>query len=332
MKGIRAAATVVTLTGAVLLTGGVSAPGASADGASPGGPVHVVLNGAFENRPGELVDVDVQGVHPGDPVTVHSPAFGRRPVRLAPYDRDRRAQGHHGRPAVAMTARPGAYPLAVRVGGRTVARDLVRVRPQKPPSFRLSDEDGVLRPGERFALWFDDLYPGETGSSFTARSPVLPGPVRLVHDPRGSHWNNPRMFTGTVTLPTGAREGTYKIVLAGPDGRALGERTVAVRAARPGGRRLSGPCARPRLLHRPRRGGGGPVRTGRPRRSAARSTSSGATRRPTPARRAGSPRRPPPSSDRSRCDATRAGPGTGTTPATTARRGSGGRWGRERIR
>ncbi|WP_372407972.1 hypothetical protein [Streptomyces luteireticuli] len=257
MKGIRAAATVVTLTGAVLLTGGASAPGASADSA-----VHVVLNGAFENRPGELVDVDVQGVRPGAPVTVHSPVFGSRPVPLAPYDHDRRAQGHHGRPAVAMTARPGAYPLAVRVGGRTVARDLVRVRPQKPPSFRLSDEDGVLRPGERFALWFDDLWPGETGSSFTARSPVLPGPVRLVHDPRGSHWNNPRMFTGTVTLPPGAKEGTYKIVLTGPDGRARGERTVAVRAARPGDGDYLGRTRGPAFFTGP--GGAGRARTDGP--------------------------------------------------------------------
>ncbi|WP_157868674.1 hypothetical protein [Streptomyces caatingaensis] len=229
MKGIRAAATVLTVTGAVLLTGGAAASDAIADGA--GGAVHVVLNSAFENRPGELVDVDVQGVGPRTPVTVHSAAFGRRPVRLAPC---RRGSGHRGRPAVEWTARPGAYPLAVRVGGRTVARDLVRVRPQKPPSFRLSDEDGVLRPGERLALWFDDLRPGATGSSFLARSPLLPRPVRLVHDPRGSHWNNPRMFTGAVTLPPDAKEGTYSIVLTGPDGRARGERTVAVRAARPG--------------------------------------------------------------------------------------------------
>ncbi|MBH1932790.1 hypothetical protein I5Q34_00510 [Streptomyces sp. AV19] len=232
MGGIRAAAAVATVTGAVLLMGGGPASGATGPPADDA--VHVVLSGAFENRPGELVAVDVQGVRPGAPVTVHSSAFGRRPVRLAPYEHDRRARGHRGRPAVAMTARPGAYPLAVRVGDRTVARDLVRVRPQKPPSFRLSDEDGVVRPGERFGLWFDDLRPGGTGSSFTARSPVLPGPVRLVHDPRGSHWNNPRMFTGTATLPQDAKDGTYRIVLAGPDGRARGERTVTVRAARPG--------------------------------------------------------------------------------------------------
>uniref|UniRef100_UPI0014896374 hypothetical protein n=1 Tax=Streptomyces sp. I05A-00742 TaxID=2732853 RepID=UPI0014896374 len=232
MKGIvRAAATIVAGAGAVLFMGGAGA--SAADGPVP--PVHVLVNGAFENRPGELVDIDVQGVRPGAAVTAHSPVFPRA-VRLAPYG-GRSADaghGHHARPAVAMTARPGAYPLTVRVGGRTVARDLVRVRPQKRPSFQVTDGGGVLRPGERVGVWYDDLYPGERGGSFTARSPVFAAPVRLVHDPKGSHWNNPRMFGASVTLPLGAKDGTYKVTLTGPRGRALHETRLEVRSARPG--------------------------------------------------------------------------------------------------
>ncbi|MBZ4324349.1 hypothetical protein, partial [Streptomyces huiliensis] len=227
-RTVRAAATVAAGAGAVLLVGGAGASAADE-------PVHVLVNGAFENRPGELVDIDVRGVRAGAAVTAHSPAFGR-PVRLAPYGgrAPDAGRGHHARPAVALTARPGAYPLTVRVGGRTVAEDLVRVRLPKPPVFHVTDGGGALRPGERVGLWYDDLYPGERGTSFTVRSPVFPAPVRLVHDPRGSHWNNPRMFGASVTLPSGAKDGTYKVTLTGPRGRALRETRLVVRAARPG--------------------------------------------------------------------------------------------------
>ncbi|EME97522.1 hypothetical protein J7W19_12040 [Streptomyces mobaraensis NBRC 13819 = DSM 40847] len=229
---VRAAATVAAGAGAVLLVGGAGAAAAEGPGR---GTVHVLVNGAFENRPGELVDIDVQGVRSGAAVTAHSPAF-RGPVRLAPYGgrTPEAGQGHHARPAVAPSARPGAYPLTVRVGGRTVAEDLVRVRAPRPPLFQVADGGGALRPGERVGLWYDDLYPGERGTSFTVRSPVFPAPVRLVHDPRGSHWNNPRMFGASVTLPSGAKDGTYKLTLTGPGGRALREARLVVRAARPG--------------------------------------------------------------------------------------------------
>ncbi|MFI9724345.1 hypothetical protein ACIHFE_32710 [Streptomyces sp. NPDC052396] len=220
-------AVVVAGTGALLLTGGGTA--LAADG---GDGVHVLLNGAFDNRPGELIDIDVQGAH-GE-VTVSSPVFPH-PVRLAPYtDRDSGGRGHHGRPAVGTDVRPGSYPLTVRAGGRVVAEDRVEVKAPQRPAFQVTTPDDVIRPGEQFGVWFDDLYPGERGETFTVSSPAFARPVRLAHDPEGSHWNNPRMFSGLVTLPRNAKDGTYKVTLTGPDGRRIQEKTLEVGAAEPG--------------------------------------------------------------------------------------------------
>ncbi|MEU4210360.1 hypothetical protein AB0F13_10260 [Streptomyces sp. NPDC026206] len=197
------------------------------------GEVHLLLNGAFGNRPGELIDIDVRGVPDRDGVTVTSPVFRHR-VRLAPYGHGHDGRGHHARPAITMGVAPGTYPLTVHAGGRVVAEDRVEVTAPRPPEFRVSAPDDVLRPGERLGLSFDDLRPGATGDSFTALSPAFRSKVRLTHDPRGRHWNNPRMFTALVALPLDVKDGTYKVTLTGPDGSRVQERPLVVRAARPG--------------------------------------------------------------------------------------------------
>lgn len=228
MKWTRTVAGVAVGTGALWLG---AAPAAVAD-ESPGA-AHLLLNGAFDNRPGELIDIDVRGLRERGGVTVTSPVF-RHPVQLVPYGHGDR--GHHARPAIAGDVEPGTYPLTVRAGGRVVAEDRVEVRAPRPATFRVSTPDDVLRPGERLGLSFDDLRPGAHGETFTAASAAFRSKVRLTHDPRGPHWNNPRMFTALVALPLDVKDGTYKVTLTGPDGSPVQERPLVVRAARPGDR------------------------------------------------------------------------------------------------
>ncbi|MEU7137512.1 hypothetical protein [Streptomyces sp. NPDC046261] len=228
VKWTRTVAGVAVGAGALWLG---TAPAAVAD-ESPGA-AHLLLNGAFDNRPGELIDIDVRGLRERGGVTVTSPVF-RRPVQLTPHRHG--GHRHHARPAIAMDVDPGTYPLTVHAGGRVVAEDRVEVRAPRPAVFRVSAPDDVLRPGERLGLSFDDLCPGARGETFTAASPAFRSKVRLTHDPRGPHWNNPRMFTALVALPLDVKDGTYKVTLTGPDGRRVQERPLVVRAARPGDR------------------------------------------------------------------------------------------------
>ncbi|MEV8477677.1 hypothetical protein [Streptomyces sp. NPDC051173] len=211
------------------------AQGAAADDGRGG--VHLLLNGAFDNRPGGLVDIDVQGVRGRGDVTVSSPVFPHR-VTLAPYEHRAPAaeRGHHARPAIAMSARPGSYPLTVRAGGRVVAEDKVEVGPPRRPRFTVTSPGEVMRPGERLWMAYDDLFPGETGTAFEARSPAFPAPVRLAHDSSGADWNNPRLFSGGLDLPASVKDGTYKVTLTGPGGREVDAKPLVVRAARPGDR------------------------------------------------------------------------------------------------
>ncbi|MGK5546652.1 hypothetical protein ACSNOH_18255 [Streptomyces sp. URMC 127] len=227
MNRTRTAAAAVL---ALWLVGG-AVPASADDG---NGTVHVLLNSAYDNRPGELVDIEVQGVRERGDVTVSSPVFPH-PVRLAP-----REHAHHGRPAIAMTTGPGTYPLTVRAGGRVVAEDRVEVKPSRRPVFTAALPGEVLRPGERLWVSYDDLYPGETGQSFTVRSPAFRKEVRLAHDPSSADWNNPRFFSGSAELPPGVRDGTYKVTLYGPGGRVVDEKPLTVRAARPGDRDYTG--------------------------------------------------------------------------------------------
>ncbi|MFI9206327.1 hypothetical protein [Streptomyces sp. NPDC053048] len=225
-----------------------AAPAATADDGPDG--VHLLLNGAFGSRPGELIDIDVRGVRARGDVTVTSPVFPRR-VRLDRYHRD--GPGHHARPAVSMAVRPGTYPLTVHAGGEVVAKDQVEVTEARRPEFRASAPGEVLRPGERLALSFDDLYPGERGEAFTASSPAFRSKVRLTHDPGGVHWHNPRMFTALVALPLDVPDGTYKVTLSGPDGRRVDDKPLEVRAARPGDRDYVGKVRGPAFFAGPDR-------------------------------------------------------------------------------
>ncbi|MFF7731192.1 hypothetical protein [Streptomyces sp. NPDC008001] len=230
MNRTRTAVAVLSaVAGALLLVGGAG-PAAAAPARDGHGAVHLLLNSAFGNRPGELVDIEVQGARGRGDVTVSSPVFPR-PVRLAV-----REHAHHARPAIAMTTAPGTYPLTVRAGGRVVAEDRVEVKPSQRPSFTAASPGEVLRPGERLWMAYDDLYPGENGRSFTVRSPAFRKEVRLAHDPSSTDWNNPRLFSGAAELPPGTRDGTYKVTLYGPGGRVVGEKPLTVRAARPGDR------------------------------------------------------------------------------------------------
>ncbi|MCQ8774597.1 hypothetical protein NQU55_33280 [Streptomyces sp. AA8] len=229
MNRMRTAVAAVLAAGALWLAGGAGPASADEGGGGDGG-VHLLLNSAYDNRPGELVDIEVQGIRtPGD-VTVSSPVFPR-PVRLALRD-----DGHHARPAIAMTTEPGTYPLKVRAGGRVVAEERVEVKPSERPSFSVTSPGEVLRPGERLWMSYDGLYPGETGRSFAVSSPAFRAPVRLAHDPSSTDWNNPRLFSGAAELPPGTRDGTYKVTLYGPGGRVVDEKPLVVRAARPGDR------------------------------------------------------------------------------------------------
>ncbi|GHF73342.1 hypothetical protein GCM10010218_63110 [Streptomyces mashuensis] len=223
------AVTVVAVAG--LMT---AAPPAGATGTGePGAPhgVHLLVNSAYGNRPGELVDIDLRGLKRSADVTVTSPLFPHR-VHLTPYAQD--GPGHHARPAIAMTVRPGTYPLRVHAGGRVVAQERVEVTAARRPEFQVGTDGDVLRPGERLGVSYDDLYPGEQGEAFTVTSPAFRKAVRLTHDPAGGHWNNPRMFTALTALPPDVKDGTYKVTLTGDGGRPLAEKPLTVRAARPG--------------------------------------------------------------------------------------------------
>ncbi|MCD9141472.1 hypothetical protein [Streptomyces albireticuli] len=248
MKGIRR---VLALVVAGLLWPVGAAAGLDAGGGDDG--VRLLLNGAFGSRPGELIDIDVRGVRERGVVRVSSPAFGR-PVELTPYEPRTPGEGpgHHARPAVAVDARPGSHPLTVEAGGRVVARDRVEVAPSRRPRFTVAAAPGgTLRPGERLWMAYDDLYPGETGSAFSARSSAFRASVPLVHDPGGSDWHNPRLFSGSAELPPGLADGTYRVVLTGPGGRAIDERPLTVRAARPGDRDYLGRARGPALFGGP---------------------------------------------------------------------------------
>ncbi|MGW1047648.1 hypothetical protein ACWD4N_03880 [Streptomyces sp. NPDC002586] len=199
--------------------------------ATPGKPL-LILNGQLDARPGQLVSLLLDGVgrtEGHDAVTAESRAFGKT-VRL------RWDKGDHAYGAVAplaMTDRPGWYPLSVAVAGRTVATDRIQVVRSVRPSFTVGVDWRVARPGEPVALRFDDLYPGERGTDFTVRSPALPRPVRLVHDNLIDYYD-PRAFSAVPALKPGLADGSYTFELYGPQGHRIAEKRLKVRAARPG--------------------------------------------------------------------------------------------------
>ncbi|AEW92485.1 MULTISPECIES: hypothetical protein [Streptomycetaceae] len=193
----------------------------------------VILNGNLDARPGELVDIALDGVgHKAGShgVTASSPAF-HGPVRLR-WHSDAYGSGWDALVALPMTDKPGWYRVNVAVGGRVVGHDQIQVVRSQRPSFAVRASDTVARPGERLWAGFDDLYPGETGRDFTVSSRALAKPVRLVHD-KTTDFYNPRAFSARPQLPAGVKDGTYAFVLSGPHGVIKSVR-LTVRAARPG--------------------------------------------------------------------------------------------------
>ncbi|OLZ66693.1 hypothetical protein AV521_27180 [Streptomyces sp. IMTB 2501] len=192
----------------------------------------LILNGQLDARPGQLVSILLDGVSRAgghDAVTAESHAFGR-PVRLR-WDKGDNA--YEALVPLAMTDRPGWYPLSVAVADRTVATDRIQVVPSVRPSFTVGVNWRVTRPGEPVTLRFDDLYPGERGTDFTVRSTALPGPVRLAHDNVIDYYD-PRAFSATPALKPGLGDGAYAFELYGPHGNRIAEKRLKVRAARPG--------------------------------------------------------------------------------------------------
>ncbi|MGW7008535.1 hypothetical protein ACWGCW_38605 [Streptomyces sp. NPDC054933] len=214
----------------LLLCGCVATGSAAA--AAPGRekPV-VILNGSTEARPGQLVDILLEGVSGAQPrggVTAASPAF-HRPARLR-WHQDEGA--YEAVVPLSMTDKPGWYPLSVAVGGHVVARDKIQIVRSQRPSLSVTASAAVARPGEQLSVRFDDLYPGETGTGFTVRSEALPKPVRLAHDPIGDFYD-PRAFSAQPELRPDLRDGTYTFELYGPHGR-ITEKRLTVQGARPG--------------------------------------------------------------------------------------------------
>ncbi|GAA1889817.1 hypothetical protein [Streptantibioticus ferralitis] len=209
-----------------------AAPATGSTAAAPGREKPVLmLNGSTEARPGQLVDIMLEGVSGARSrygVTATSPAF-HSPTRLR-WHQDEDA--YEAVVPLSMTDKPGWYPLAVAVGGHVVARDKIQIVRSQRPSLSVTASAAVARPGEQVAVRFDDLYPGETGSGFTVRSAALPKPARLARDQIGDFYN-PRAFSAQPELKPDLTDGTYTFELYGPRGR-ITEQRLTVRAARPG--------------------------------------------------------------------------------------------------
>ncbi|MFI1168840.1 hypothetical protein ACH4UM_36100 [Streptomyces sp. NPDC020801] len=206
---------------------GGGTPGTPAPGA---GKPMLILNGQLDARPGQLVDIRLDGISRDqghDAVTARSPAFSG-PVPL------RWQNGFYGAaPALAMKDKPGWYELSVTVAGRAVARDRIHVVRSERPSFTLSVWSNTARPGQPVPLHFDDLYPGERGTDFTVRSAALPRTVRLVHNDVYDYYD-PRAFSAEPQLKPGLADGTYTFGLYGAHGRRIAEKRLTVRSSRPG--------------------------------------------------------------------------------------------------
>ncbi|MGJ5748901.1 hypothetical protein [Streptomyces puniciscabiei] len=151
------------------------------------------------------------------------------PVRLDDPAKDTVGEGVKAQ--IPMSAKPGSYPLVVRAGGKVVARDTIVVMPPRRPSIEV--EGGAGRPGTKVSLFFDDLFPGETGTSFTAHSTAFASPVRLAYDKHS--WNNTRTFKALgVPVRPNLRDGSYLVWVTDADGRRKARTRLNVRSARPG--------------------------------------------------------------------------------------------------
>ncbi|MEU9478016.1 hypothetical protein [Streptomyces sp. NPDC048191] len=218
-------AVAVGVCGGVLSCGGLVGP-AAADEDPP------TISQAFAGpRPGEAIGIDLLNYQrkPGVPLVAESPVFAA-PVRMDDPAGDTGGEGVKA--PIPASAEPGTYPLVVRARGKIVARDTIVVKPPKRPSIDV-DEDGARRPGTTVNLFFDDLYPGETGNSFTAHSTAFTSPARLAHDKQA--WNNTRTFNAlNVPMSHTLKDGTYAVWVTDAHGRRKAESRLEVRSARPG--------------------------------------------------------------------------------------------------
>ncbi|MGW2650344.1 hypothetical protein ACWC2T_36960 [Streptomyces sp. NPDC001393] len=190
------------------------------------------ISQAYANpRPGEAIGIDLLNYErkPGVHLVAESPVFA------APVPMDDRAGDTGGegvKAPIPVSAKPGSYPLVVKAGRKVVARDTINVKPPRRPSIEV-DGVGAVRPGTKVNLFFDDLFPGETGTSFTAHSTAFATPVRLAHDKES--WNNTRSFNAFgVQLRHALRDGSYPVWVTGAGGTRKAETRLDVRSARPG--------------------------------------------------------------------------------------------------
>ncbi|MEU6769697.1 hypothetical protein [Streptomyces sp. NPDC046759] len=215
----------VGVCGGVLSCGGLARPAAAAQDPP-------TISQAFAGpRPGEAIGIDVLNydTKPGVHLVAESPVFAA-PIRLGDPARDTGGEGT--RAPIPASARPGTYPLVVKARGKVVARDTIEVKPPRRPSIEV-DSGGNARPGVKVNLFFDDLYPGETGTSFTVRCAAFTSPVRLAHDKKS--WNNTRTFHALdVPLRRTLKDGTYPVWVTDAHGRRRAEAPLKVRSARPG--------------------------------------------------------------------------------------------------
>ncbi|GHE04879.1 hypothetical protein [Streptomyces alanosinicus] len=215
----------VGVCGGVLTCGGAVQP-AAADDTPPR-----ITQAFADPRPGEAIGIALLNYKraPGVHLVAESPVFAA-PIRMD--DPAAATAGYGVKAPIPASARPGSYPLVVKAGAKVVARDTIHVQPQKRPSVEV-DEDGTQRPGTKVNVFFDDLYPGETGTSFTARSTAFAAPVRLVHDKKS--WDNTRIFNAfDVPLPHTLHDGTYTVWVTDAHGARKAETRLEVRSARPG--------------------------------------------------------------------------------------------------
>ncbi|MFI1167004.1 hypothetical protein ACH4UM_26240 [Streptomyces sp. NPDC020801] len=216
---------------AACVCGGVLSGGCLARPAAAGEDPPTISQAFADPRPGEAIGIDLIGYErkPGVDLVAESPVFAA-PIRMDDPARD--TGGYGVKAPIPASAKPGSYPLVVKARGKVVARGTIDVQPTKRPSIEV-DEDRVRRPGTKVDLFFDDLYPGETGKSFTAHSTAFTSPVHLAHDK--DSWNNTRIFNAfDVPLPHTLHDGAYAVWVTDADGKRKAETRLNVRSARPG--------------------------------------------------------------------------------------------------
>ncbi|AKJ15442.1 hypothetical protein ABB07_36890 [Streptomyces incarnatus] len=215
---------------AVGVCGGVLSCGGLTESAVAGGDPPTISQAFAGPRPGEAIGIALLNYErkPGVRLVAESPVFAA-PVRLDNPAADTGGEGVKA--PIPMSAKPGSYPLVVKAGSKVVARDTIDVKPPRRPSIEV--EGGEGRPGTRVNLFFDDLFPGETGTSFTARSTAFASPVRLAYDK--DSWNNTRTFKALdVPVRPSLRDGSYPVWVTDADGRQKARTRLDVRSARPG--------------------------------------------------------------------------------------------------